>query len=46
MASLLEVWTDPGVNRAEKMLSTSIGPDLDNDENEIEIFEVKNVEGE
>ena len=28
------------------MLSTSIGPKLDNDENEIEKLEVKNVEEE
>ena len=36
LASLLESWTDSGVNRAENMSSTVIGTKLDNDEKEME----------
>ena len=46
MAALLEAWTDSGVHRSENMSSTSIGPELDNNENEIEKPEVYNIEEE
>ena len=46
MAELLEAWTDSRVNRVEKMLSTSIAPELDNDVNENEKPEVQNAEEE
>ena len=44
MAELLEAWTIYRVYRAEKISSTSIGPELDNYENEMEKPEVDNVE--
>ena len=44
MAELLEYLTDSGVNRAENMLSTLIGPELDNNDNEIGKPEVDNSE--
>ena len=46
MAALSEALTDSVVNRAENMVSTAIGPELDNDENEIENPEILNVEEE
>ena len=46
MVECLEVWTDSGVNREEKILSTAIVPGLDNDENKNEERKVQNVEEE
>ena len=44
MSSLLEAWTDSGVNRSDNMLSSLICADFYNDENEMEKPEVDNVE--
>ena len=44
MAELLEAWTDSGVNRVEKNLSTSIVPKLNNNVNENDKTEVQNIE--
>ena len=46
MAALLEAWINYVVHRVEEMESTSIGPEFDNNENEIEKPEVDNVEEE
>ena len=44
MTELLEAWTDSEVNRAEIILSTLIGPNLDNNDNKMENLEFDNVE--
>ena len=44
MAALLEAWTGFGVNRADKIPSTWIGPELYNNDNKMEKPEFDNVE--
>ena len=44
MAALLKAWSDSGFNRENTMSSNLIGPNLENDENEMEEPKVDYVE--